>query len=94
MTKLEKDTVIKRLEEYEGWNLESGKLRKKFSFDDFSSALEFVNQTGSIAEEHGHHPDITLQNYNEVVLEVMTHSVESITEKDFELLEEVGNIFQ
>lgn len=76
-------------EEYDGWAREDGQLVKTFEFEDFAGALEFVNQVGEIAEGLGHHPDITLQNYNEVVLQTKTHEANAVTEKDFRLVEKI-----
>ena len=35
-------------------------IERQFSFEDFARAQAFVNQVGDLAEEEGHHPDITL----------------------------------
>ncbi len=41
---------------------------------------------GKVAEELQHHPDICIQNYNEVMLSTTTHHAQNIlTEKDYEL---------
>ncbi|MEO8198545.1 MAG: 4a-hydroxytetrahydrobiopterin dehydratase [Thermoanaerobaculia bacterium] len=68
-----------------GWQVVSGHhLEKSYTFDDFSSALAFVNKVGAIAEEQGHHPDIYL-GWGKVRVTVWTHKIEGLTESDFVL---------
>ena len=35
------------------------KLEKEYRFPDFAEAMVFVNRVGKIAEDFGHHPEIT-----------------------------------
>lgn len=66
-----------------GWELvDEQRLRKSFAFDDFVSALAFVNRIGEMAEEQNHHPDLTLR-WGEVVVEIWTHTIDGLAESDF-----------
>lgn len=74
------------------WSLLAGtKLERNYKFEDFKSALDFVNQVGKIAEKLNHHPDIQL-TYGKVDLMVTTHSVGGLTDKDFEFAQEIAKI--
>ncbi|MBS3056259.1 MAG: 4a-hydroxytetrahydrobiopterin dehydratase [Candidatus Aenigmarchaeota archaeon] len=65
------------------WKLIKGKkIARKFRFNDFKEAVKFVNKVAEIAESENHHPDIFIF-YNEVVVELWTHSAKGLTEKDF-----------
>ena len=67
----------------DGWELVAGHhLCKTYPFDDFTSALDFVNRVGAIAERSGHHPDIQL-SWGRVCLEIYTHKINGLTESDF-----------
>jgi 4a-hydroxytetrahydrobiopterin dehydratase len=68
----------------EGWMLIDGSriLARTFAFKDFADALAFVNKVGAIAEEEGHHPDITLA-WGSVGIELMTHAIDGLSENDF-----------
>jgi len=67
----------------DGWRLVAQHhLEKEYSFEDFVTALEFVNQVGSIAEEQGHHPDIYL-TWGRVAVKIWTHKIDGLTESDF-----------
>lgn len=59
-------------------------LMRKFQFDDFKSALEFVNKVGEIAENQGHHPDINL-GWGYVVVWTTSYDAHKITDKDHKL---------
>jgi 4a-hydroxytetrahydrobiopterin dehydratase len=39
--------------------VEEHHLRRRFRFKNFREALHFVNEVGELAEEQGHHPDIS-----------------------------------
>jgi 4a-hydroxytetrahydrobiopterin dehydratase len=72
------------------WAIEVGRdvLVREFVFADFVRAVSFVDMIADIAEEEGHHPDIRIQ-YNKVLLELSTHSLNGITENDFILAERI-----
>ena len=57
-------------------------ISQLFTFKDFVKAMSFVSVVADIAEEEGHHPDITI-NYNKVSLTMTTHSIGGLTESDF-----------
>ena len=66
-----------------GWEvIKNHHLHKLFRFPDFKSALDFVNRTGAIAEEQGHHPDIFLA-WGKVEVTIWTHKINGLTESDF-----------
>ncbi len=76
-----------------GWQLDpsNGEISKQFKFENFLQSLDFVNKVGAIAEELGHHPDITI-NYNRVKLSVVTHDAGGLTELDFTLATRVNQL--
>jgi 4a-hydroxytetrahydrobiopterin dehydratase len=66
------------------WALEGDALRRELRFADFRRAMAFVNRVADAAEEQDHHPDIGI-SYNVVRLELSTHKVGGLSEKDFAL---------
>ena len=75
------------------WVKETTKLTREFSFNDFKTALGFINQVGAIAESNQHHPDILLFNYNHVRITLTTHDEgNQLTAKDYKLAEEIDKI--
>ncbi|MDQ3922783.1 MAG: 4a-hydroxytetrahydrobiopterin dehydratase [Actinomycetota bacterium] len=84
------DTPPLKGEELEGlrqqvpdWEVvEEHHLRRAFKFKNFREALGFVNRVGELAEDQGHHPDISFGwGYAEVT--VFTHKIDGLTESDF-----------
>lgn len=72
------------------WKEESGTLTKTFRFQSFNKALLFVTRVGTIAEAQHHHPDISIENYNTVVIKTTTHDSENtVTQKDYALTEAI-----
>lgn len=57
-------------------------LERKFDFDDFQQALDFINDVGELAENENHHPDLYL-TWGEAKVTIWTHSVDGLTEADF-----------
>ncbi len=75
----------------EGWSLEGESIVRDYEFKDFKEALDFVNKVGEIAEKQNHHPSITL-DYNRVRLILTTHEEKGLSEKDFNVAEEIDRI--
>ena len=57
-------------------------LTKTYRFPDFKQALEHTNRLGELAEEVGHHPEITL-GWGRVEVELYTHKIDGLAEADF-----------
>ena len=68
-------------------------LRREFDFDDFESALDYVNRIGEIAENQGHHPDIYL-TWGEAAVEIHTHKIDGLHENDFILAKKFEQEFR
>jgi 4a-hydroxytetrahydrobiopterin dehydratase len=72
-----------------GWEVVDGHhLRREFRFGNFRDALDFVNRVGDLAEEQGHHPDISL-GWGRVGVVIFTHKIDGLTESDFILAAKV-----
>ena len=81
---LTKGEAAKFLSETPGWELSDAgdRISRSFKFDDFVGSLDFVNKVAGLAEEEGHHPDISMGwGYAEIVL--FTHKINGLHENDF-----------
>ena len=78
------DEVHARLQGLPGWELESGKLHKRFVFKDFTTAFAFMTDVAREAEALDHHPE-WFNVYNRVDVDLVTHDPPGITALDFEL---------
>ena len=83
MPKMEDSRARELLETVDGWTLRDDKLNKRIEFDDFSSAMSFINHVAELAEREGHHPDFCLHGYSRVDLVLWTHAVRGLSENDF-----------
>ena len=75
----------------EKWIKEKNHLTKEFSFNNFKEAINFVNKVALLAEENNHHPDILLYNYKNVRITLSTHSEGKVTDKDYNLADQIDN---
>lgn len=87
---LERDEIDKNLNELAGWNsIENHHIRKEFQFKNFKEAISFVNKIAEIAETENHHPDIYLYNFKKVRIDIYTHSINGLSQKDFILAKKI-----
>jgi 4a-hydroxytetrahydrobiopterin dehydratase len=86
--------VQELLSKLSGWQaINEHHLEKKYEFDDFVTALAFVNKVGELAEYQAHHPDIHL-SWGEVRIEVWTHAIDGLTESDFILAAKCDRLYR
>ncbi|MEA1889006.1 MAG: 4a-hydroxytetrahydrobiopterin dehydratase [Pseudomonadota bacterium] len=66
------------------WTIENNKLHKEFIFRNFIEAFGFMARAAIIAESMNHHPE-WFNVYKKVVVDLMTHEADGLTELDFKL---------
>jgi 4a-hydroxytetrahydrobiopterin dehydratase len=66
-------------------------LVRAFQFADFKQTMEFVNKVAAIAEEEGHHPDMSV-SYGDVSIELTTHAIHGLSENDFIVAAKIDQI--
>ena len=64
---------------------------KKFTFKTFKKALNFTNSVGKIAEEEGHHPDISM-GWGYCLVMIHTHAINGLSINDFILASKIDLI--
>lgn len=74
------------------WQNTENELYKKFQFNDFGQALNFINEVAEIATEHDHHPTIK-NSYNVVELWLSTHDQgNTVTNIDWAVAKEIDRL--
>jgi 4a-hydroxytetrahydrobiopterin dehydratase len=58
------------------------RITRTWEFGDFVEAMAFVNKVAEVAEEEGHHPNISIY-YNKVHIELYTHAIGGLSINDF-----------
>ena len=65
------------------WQIKGdSKLAKVMRFDDFIQAWAFMSKVALYSEKHNHHPE-WFNVYNTVSIELTTHDVGGISDKDY-----------
>jgi 4a-hydroxytetrahydrobiopterin dehydratase len=69
----------------EGWELSDDRKRiqRRWTAKNFTAAIDFFNKIAELAEQEGHHPDLHLEGYRNVTIELSTHAIGGLSENDF-----------
>jgi 4a-hydroxytetrahydrobiopterin dehydratase len=90
-TKLSDMELFNKLGDLSGWSVVDGKLHKDYRFDTFVEAFGFMSRVALIAEKLNHHPEF--QNvYNQVGIDLVTHELGGISERDIELASRIDRL--
>ena len=89
--KLTEEEIAGGLESRPGWTVADGKLHRELRFTDFSAAFGFMTSVALAAEKRDHHPE-WFNVYNRVVIDLSTHDVGGISQKDFDLAEVIDSL--
>ncbi len=76
---------------HDSWSVEGGKLYREFVFRDFCEAFGFMTAVALVAERSNHHPDWR-NVYKRVTVQLTTHEAGGITQRDFDLAEQMDKI--
>jgi 4a-hydroxytetrahydrobiopterin dehydratase len=84
LEKFNSDQVQTYLNSLPDWHLtdEGKRIRKDWKMKDFMAGITFFNRVAEIAEAEGHHPDLHLEGYRNVWIELWTHSLGGLSEND------------
>ncbi len=72
------------LQQQPEWQLRDGKLYRNYLFNNFIEAFAFMTEVALYAEKANHHPE-WFNVYKTVRIELTTHEVSGISERDFKL---------
>lgn len=74
------------------WSLdEQGWISRKYKTSGWKGTLMVVNAVGHLAEAAWHHPDLGV-GYASVVVKLITHSANGVTDKDFDLARKIEEV--
>jgi 4a-hydroxytetrahydrobiopterin dehydratase len=77
-----------------GWRLTHGglRIRKDWTVRSFRAGIDFFARVAALAEAEGHHPDLHLEAYRNVWIELWTHAVGGLSENDFILAAKIDQL--
>lgn len=83
-----------QIERLSGWRLthDGQRIRKDWVVKNFMAGLKFFNRVAELAEDDGHHPDLHLEGYRNVWIELWTHAIGGLSENDFILAAKIDEI--
>lgn len=86
--------VQEQLDKLPGWYLTKSnqRIRKDWTVKNFLAGMAFFEKVAEIAEADGHHPDIHLESYKNVSIELWTHAIGGLSENDFILAAKVDQL--
>lgn len=89
---LKGDEIAKLLSQLSGWEVvDEHHLKKVYKLRNFREAQQFVNRVGDLAEEQGHHPDISF-GWGRAEITIWTHKIDGLTESDFILAAKIDQL--
>ena len=83
-----------QLKNLSGWKLtyDGQRIRKHWVVKNFMTGMEFFNAVAAIAEAEGHHPDLHLEGYRNLSIEIWTHAIGGLSENDFILAAKIDQL--
>jgi 4a-hydroxytetrahydrobiopterin dehydratase len=78
----------------EGWTVtEDGTMIEiEVETEDFLEAVDVVEEVAELAEEHVHHPDVHIEEYNTLRITSWSHDVGGLSERDEELAGAISDL--
>ncbi len=88
------DEARMQLQTLSGWHLthDGSRIRKDWVVKNFMAGIEFFDAVARLAEAEGHHPDLHLEGYRKVWIELWTHAIGGLSENDFILAAKIDQL--
>jgi 4a-hydroxytetrahydrobiopterin dehydratase len=91
-SELNADELLALSKELPEWDIKEGHhLHRQITFQDFSSAMTWLNCAAAICEEQGHHADFKV-GWGYVEIDIFTHKVDGLTRSDAVLAAKLDTI--
>ena len=88
------DEAKAQLAKLNGWQLthDGQRIRKDWTVKNFMAGMKFFSEVARVAEEDQHHPDLHLESYRNVWIELWTHAIGGLSENDFILAAKIDQL--
>lgn len=88
------DESKRQLDKLEGWQLTHNgqRIRKEWTMKNFMAGVDFFNRVAQVAEDDNHHPDLHLESYRKLAIEIWTHAIGGLSENDFILAAKIDEL--
>ncbi len=81
---LNQDEIASINQDLPNWKLKGSSLIREWQFTNFVDAFGFMTKVAMLAEAMNHHPEWS-NVYSKVTIELTTHDLEGLTNRDVEL---------
>ena len=83
-----------QLAELPAWRLthDGSRIRRDWTLADFRTAIKLANAIAALAEREQHHPDLHLEGYRRLWIELSTHAIGGLSVNDFILAAKIDRI--
>ena len=75
--------IIELLKAVPGWSISEGHINRKYSFDNSSECLSFINELIGFSQQEGHLPDVVMKEGRIVEISYYTYPAGGLTWNDF-----------
>ena len=84
----------KQLQALPGWYLthDGQRIRRDWVVKNFLAGMAFFEKVAAVAEDDNHHPDLHLEGYRNVSVELWTHAIGGLSENDFILAAKIDRL--
>jgi 4a-hydroxytetrahydrobiopterin dehydratase len=82
-TPLTRREIFELKDEVPGWELQEGRLVRKYELNTFADCVGLVNEIAAFAEREGHYPDICIRAQRTVDILWYTHHCGGLSVNDF-----------
>ena len=76
------------------WRLiqDGTRICRDWQLKSFRDGIRLINTIGALAEREQHHPDLHLESYRTVRVEIYTHAIGGLSENDFILAAKIDTV--
>jgi len=91
---VKRPAAIAQLKKLPGWRMTHAgeRIRKDWVVKDFAAGLAFFDRVGKVAEKDYHHPDLHLEGFRNVWIELSTHAIGGLSDNDFILAAKIDKL--
>ena len=68
------------------------RISREWTSPNFMAAIDFFNRVAELAEAENHHPDLHLEGYRHIAIEIWTHAIGGLSENDFILAAKIDQL--
>jgi len=88
------DDAKAQLQKLPGWRLthDGQRIRRDWKAKNFMAGMAFFNACAEVAEADNHHPDLHIEGYRNVSVELWTHAIGGLSENDFILAAKIDQL--